>query len=456
MPSRSGRFGSSLVTALLLALAVTGSSAVRAQVFIQSFDATRDGYPSPIATLGLVTSPYFEDVRAAVTSRYGDAVVFGTPSWPSGVPAVTAEVLEEADIFVVTGATVILSQEEACLLDTFVEHGGAVLSFRNEWTLPTLLGVELGTFAGRGSASVVDWTSPIIAGRFGTVGSPVRLGMGTDYLPSGAGWPVLADAGRVMLVTFGVETGHLGRAVLAGDEEIFLNGPVPFGASLRGEMANNRLLFANIIDYLSGAPGLDADGIEALRACGDHDHDGSNGLEDCDDDSAAVFPGADELLDGRDNDCDGEIDEGLDGDGDGVPDLLDGCPETPADSAVDPTGCVVVCEAAEPEDPDEDGDGFAASVDCDDTDPGTHPAAVDLPGNVADEDCSGSAACDPSRAWRNHGKFVSCVSREVEQLIAAGLLSMEQGLELVAAAAQSDVGRDGQSHGDASRSQSRR
>lgn len=58
---------------------------------------------------------------------------------------------------------------------------------------------------------------------------------------------------------------------------------------------------------------------------GDLDGDGWTESEgDCDDGNAAVHPGADEACDGRDNDCDDEIDEGFDDfDGDGVADCVD-------------------------------------------------------------------------------------------------------------------------------------
>ncbi len=46
--------------------------------------------------------------------------------------------------------------------------------------------------------------------------------------------------------------------------------------------------------------------------------------DDCDDDDAAVNPGAEDLCDDKDNDCDGETDEdALDSDGDGTPNCID-------------------------------------------------------------------------------------------------------------------------------------
>ncbi len=55
-------------------------------------------------------------------------------------------------------------------------------------------------------------------------------------------------------------------------------------------------------------------------ACVDADEDGWNFCEgDCDDGRGAVFPGAEEVCDGLDNDCDGNLlPEEIDGDGDGL------------------------------------------------------------------------------------------------------------------------------------------
>ena len=47
----------------------------------------------------------------------------------------------------------------------------------------------------------------------------------------------------------------------------------------------------------SGTPPVDADG------------DGHVAAEDCNDADASIFPGAQEVCDGQDNDCDGRVDD---------------------------------------------------------------------------------------------------------------------------------------------------
>ncbi len=49
-----------------------------------------------------------------------------------------------------------------------------------------------------------------------------------------------------------------------------------------------------------------------------------------------------------------------------------------------------------PMDPDGDGDGFTASMDCDDTDPDISPGAAEICGNNVDEDCDGMAQDCPT------------------------------------------------------------
>ena len=73
---------------------------------------------------------------------------------------------------------------------------------------------------------------------------------------------------------------------------------------------------------------------------------------------------------------------------------------------------------------DTDGDGFPVGVDCDDRDPSIHPGSPDLPGNNLDEDCDGTASCDPRGSWKTHGQFVRCVARVCGALVNAGHVEM--------------------------------
>jgi hypothetical protein len=98
----------------------------------------------------------------------------------------------------------------------------------------------------------------------------------------------------------------------------------------------------------------------------DSDGDGFNVNEDCDDDDDSIFPGAIEICDDVDNNCDGYIDEGFDTDTDGIADCFDNCPNDEnslqEDSDGDDTGDA--CDVC-PYDVDNDIDGDSVCGDID-------------------------------------------------------------------------------------------
>jgi len=148
----------------------------------------------------------------------------------------------------------------------------------------------------------------------------------------------------------------------------------------------------------------------------DLDGDGSPASEDCDDSDAQVHPGATEICDGLDNNCNSETDEGVlltwytddDGDGYGLEDssqeactLPDGHAELAGDCDDAHPGVHPGAEEANCEDPvdyncdgstgyeDSDSDGVAACADCNDSDATLQTATAEVCDDV-DNDCDGS------------------------------------------------------------------
>ncbi|MFH1466630.1 MAG: MopE-related protein [Pseudomonadota bacterium] len=154
-------------------------------------------------------------------------------------------------------------------------------------------------------------------------------------------------------------------------------------------------------DCLNGDATLyDVDG-DGWAACG----------TDCDDTSAATHPGADEVCDGADNDCDGTTDEGTscyddDGDGqteddgdcnDGDPSIYFGAPEDYTNGIDDDCDGVVDSSFV-----DNDCDGYAVEGgDCDDADATAHPGAAEAADSV-DNDCDGTVD-EGTRAYDDDG-----------------------------------------------------
>ena len=112
---------------------------------------------------------------------------------------------------------------------------------------------------------------------------------------------------------------------------------------------------------------VDTGGVELIDA----DGDGYLSDEDCDDTNATVNPSASEVCDGIDNDCNGDVDDGVtevfyqDADADGY-----GNPEAQVESCESPDGYVPF------------------SSDCDDDDASVFPGAEEECDGI-DNDCSG-------------------------------------------------------------------
>ena len=140
--------------------------------------------------------------------------------------------------------------------------------------------------------------------------------------------------------------------------------------------------------------GRDDDCDGALDEDTDEDGDGfSTGQGDCDDRVAAVNPGAVEVCDGFDNNCDSKVDEGFDQDRDFATSCAGDCDDTdPRRSPFLTEVCGNViddnCDGRVDEDFDEDGDGVSTCQgDCNDHNPAVHGAFGSIP--AATEVCDG-------------------------------------------------------------------
>jgi hypothetical protein len=108
----------------------------------------------------------------------------------------------------------------------------------------------------------------------------------------------------------------------------------------------------------------------------DLDHDGDDFTADegdCDDEDVSVHPGAPELCDGQDNDCDPSTDE------DQGPEALALFADTDGDGFGDPDNPITACNAAA---------GVTDDRDCDDQNEAVHPNAEETC-NGTDDNCDG-------------------------------------------------------------------
>ena len=122
----------------------------------------------------------------------------------------------------------------------------------------------------------------------------------------------------------------------------------------------------------------------------DGDGDGVAACVDCADNNADAYPGAPEICDGIDNDCNTLVDDGLDADGDGYTSCAGDCDDTdPAinPAAIESCGALVDlnCDGGVGF-VDNDGDGSPACDDCNDGNPDAYPGAFEACDGV-DNNC---------------------------------------------------------------------
>jgi hypothetical protein len=232
---------------------------------------------------------------------------------------------------------------------------------------------------------------------------------------------------QLVLVAVGQRGGH---AVAFGE----LDPPQRF---IDGELVVRRVELAEMATppFAVRATGcLHVDGGTSLGSRADHDCDGykniAAGGDDCDDEDPTVHPGAREVCgNGKDDNCNGMVDEDVDEDGDGfttctgndcndqdptvhprAPELCDGkdndcngqCDEHSDDDGDRYTTCGSRRNAdgsCEPPSPD--------MIDCNDQDPTIHPGATEVC-NGKDDDCNGH--CDETFDADGDG-YTTCGTR---------------------------------------------
>jgi len=204
-----------------------------------------------------------------------------------------------------------LDDIEMCMVETFVEHGGAVIDSRHIMnSSPTLFGIHWdGWSAGVPYGVFVNTSDPDVVALQAGVGNTVTLGAHT--MIDGPGLPFLynpihqGSSGIALQST----PSRLGRAIVIGDGEVFISNGAGCGGAPRMGIPGNQQFLINTMDWLADAPGVDAVGLAAIEACNNPDDDG-----------------------------------------DGVLDGVDLCPDTPQGALVNPDGCAIddLCPCDDP------------------------------------------------------------------------------------------------------------
>jgi len=138
-------------------------------------------------------------------------------------------------------------------------------------------------------------------------------GLGDDEVnsaPGDSGGPTLVNNKITGVTSYGLSL-ELSRGPPPKTSDCTKQGQSPIIDSSCGEFSGDTRVsfYADFIDGVLNPPNVDSDG--------DGFFDINTGGTDCDDSNPAINPGAAEVDDGVDNNCDGNTDEGFDGDSDG-------------------------------------------------------------------------------------------------------------------------------------------
>ncbi len=207
------------------------------------------------------------------------------------------------------------------------------------------------------------------------------------------------------------------------------------------------------VDNIGDACDADVDGdgitngadncpVEANPSQDDTDGDLDGDACDTDDDNDGIDDGADNCQfmvnpdqadsdnDGQGDVCDGDLD------GDGVDNEVDNCPLTANLDQFDFDG-------------DGEGDACDADIDNDGVDNGDDLCAFTgfdevveaATGCSIDQLCPCDGPRGTTQSWKNHGKYVSCVSKTSKSFVQQGLISNQERGDIVSEAAQSNCGK---------------
>ena len=288
----------------------------------------------------------------------------------------------------------------------FLSSGGRYDPVADTWTQTDPAGAPSGRLRHR-----AVWTGQLMIVWGGQIGGSTNLDTGGRYDPITDSWQptstidapqerlygtaIWAD-GR-MIVWGGIDNGYVLDSGGSYDPvaDIWTPTSMDHAPMARWE---HTAVWANGLMIVWGGfnedSALGSGGRYALGQGVDDDGDGySECTGDCDDGNALTYPGADEICDTQDNDCDGLVDELPDADGDGYTPCTGDCADN--DPQIHP-GVVETCNGKDDDCNgrvddgfDDDLDGFAwCWGDCDDLNADVYPGGPQLCGDRLNNDCS--------------------------------------------------------------------